>query len=397
MKLYRIGLFCALILVLWCVMVGEKAYAAAVEVSWLANPPKDEVTRYRVYYRTASGIFIKYVEVSGQNTKAGISGLQEGVWYYFAVTAYNASKKESAFSEEVNILIPPTPIKLDSDSDGIPDIVENSMGLNPLNPFDSVYDNDLDGFSNFTEYKSYTDMNDFLSLPKSDGYMIYMITEQGASGTLDGVIPNNSLKVIPISSEFPVPVGLILNFQNEGLYFYNLIDAAGLIKYKLNISVTGSILLIAGTTTGEPLSVIDNTTGIELDIPEGSSSEEFEIGIGLSLTQTGQQSVNGNAAYVFDILPYGKTLKLPARIAVPYSGERPYVETYDFTTEKWVEIKDEVKMDNGKAVFTTKTLGRFRITEAPQQQTIVEAESLSNEDTGSSGSGSCFISSAMNR
>ena len=70
---------------------------------------------------------------------------------------------------------------------------------------------------------------------------------------------------------------------------------------------------------------------------------------------------------------------------------------YDFTKETWVEINNETKMENGKAIFTTKTLGRFRVAEEYQQQTIAEAESLSNEDPGSSGSGICFVSSAMNR
>jgi hypothetical protein len=396
MKLFRIGLFWTLMLFFCGVVIGERAYAAAVEVTWNANPVEDNVAYYMVYYGTEHEIYSRSVN-AGQNTQADINNLQEGVTYHIAVKAYNASPYGSPFSDEVDILIPKSQIILDSDSDGIPDTVENSMGLDPLNPFDSVYDNDLDGFSNFTEYKSQTDMNDFLSFPDSDGYMIYMITEQGASAALDGIIPDNSLNVIPISSDFPAPVNLILNFQNEGLYFYNLIDTVGLIKYKLNISVTGSILLVAGTTAEEPLSVIDGITGIELDIPEGSSSEEFEVGIGLSLTQIEQQNVNGTAGYVFDILPYGKILKQQARIAVPYSGERPYVEMYDFTTEQWVEIKDEVKMDNNKAVFTTKILGRFRITETPQQNASKNIESLSsNEDAGSSGSGGgCFISSAI--
>ncbi len=397
MNLLRIGLFWVMVYVFFGLIVGGKAYAATVEVSWQANPSGDEVAGYRVYYGTASGRYI-HVDDEGPVTQAGINSLQEGVTYYFAVTAYDASGNESVFSDEVNILIPKSQIIMDSDSDGIPDMVEVSMGLDPLNPFDAVYDNDLDGFSNFTEYQSHTDMNDFLSFPDNDGYMIYMITEQGASDSLDGILPDNSLKVTPISSEFPVPVGLILNFQNEGLYFYNLIDAAGSVKYKLNISVTGNILLVAGTSSGEPLSVVDNTTGIELNIPDGSSSEELEVGIGLSLAQTGRQSITGTSAYVFDILPYGRILKQPARIAVPYSGENPFVEMFDFTTEKWVDIKDGAKTDNGKAVFTTKTLGRFRISETPQQQTVTGTDSFNgNGDSGSSGgSGSCFVSSAIN-
>jgi len=376
------------------ILFEEKAFAAGVQISWSANPSSDEVAGYRVYYGTASRRYIN-VKIAGQTTCYDIEGLQEGVTYYFAVTAYDASLNESEYSDEVSISIPKSNIEMDTDSDGIPDAVESSMGLDPLNPFDSIYDNDLDGFSNFTEYISNTDMNDFLSVPGSDPYMIYMIAEKGSTVALDGIMPDKSLNAVPFYNGYPVPVGLILNLQTEGLFYYNLINSSGTVKYKLSISVTGSILLAAQASSGQSLSVTDSSIGIELNIPEGSSSGGFEVGIGVSLGQGGQMSVSGSSpGYTFDILPYGKTLKQPARVAVPYSGERPYIELYDFTTEKWAGINSEVSMDNGKAVFTTKTLGRFRITEAPVQATR-DTAMLSDDDSGSSGSGGCFISSAI--
>jgi hypothetical protein len=394
MKLSGSGLFWALVIVLCGIMTGEKALAATAEVSWSANPSEDEVAGYRVYYGTASGRYI-HVESAGQNTQAYINGLQEGVTYYFAVTAYDASFNESEYSDEIFLSIPNPQIELDTDSDGIPDMVESSVGLDPINPFDSLYDNDLDGYSNFTEYVSNTDMNDFLSIPERDSYMIYMIAEKGSTVALDGIIPETSLNIVPVSSEYPVPVDLVLNLQTEGLFYYNLINSSGSVKYKLNISVTGSILMAAQTSDEESISVIDSATGIELEIPEGSSSDEIEVGIGISLVQSGPQNAVATPGYVFDILPYGKTLKQPAKVAVPYSGESPQVELYDFTTEKWAGIKDKAMMDNGRAVFTTKTLGRFRIIEA-LSQTNSETETLSADDSGSSGSGGgCFISSAF--
>ncbi len=374
-------------------VLGEKAAAATAEVSWSANPSDDEVAGYRVYYGTSSKRYI-HVESAGQNTQVYITGLQEGVTYYFAVTAYDEVFNESAYSDEVSLSIPDPQIELDTDSDGIPDTVEISMGLDPLNPFDSIYDNDLDGYSNFSEYESHTDMNDFLSFPERDTYMIYMIAEKGSSITLDGIIPEASLDIVPVSSEYPVPAGLILNLQTEGLFYYNLINSSGSVKYKLNISVTGSILLAAQISDEESVSVIDSATGIELEIPEGSSSDEIEVGIGISLVQSGPQNAVATPGYVFDILPYGKTLKQPAKVAVPYSGVSPHVELYDFTTGKWAGIKTEAKMDNARAVFTTKTLGRFRIMDASHQATE-DSETLNADDSGSSGSGGCFISSAI--
>jgi hypothetical protein len=104
MKTSGIGLFWMLILILWGVTIGG-CKNATVEVTWSVNPLQDHVAGYLVYYGTASGKYI-HVEDVGQNTQVNISNLQEGVTYYFAVTAYDTSWNESVFSEEVTILIP---------------------------------------------------------------------------------------------------------------------------------------------------------------------------------------------------------------------------------------------------------------------------------------------------
>jgi hypothetical protein len=104
MKTSRMGLFWALILILCGVMIGG-CKTATVEVTWLANPLEDHVAGYIVYYGTTSGRYI-YADNVEQNTQVSISNLQEGVTYYFAVTAYNVSGKESIFSDEVRFLIP---------------------------------------------------------------------------------------------------------------------------------------------------------------------------------------------------------------------------------------------------------------------------------------------------
>ncbi len=54
----------------------------------------------------------------------------------------------------------------DSDSDGIPDLVETQKGLDKKEPGDAMLDLDGDGFSNIEEYKSETDLSDAGSRPK---------------------------------------------------------------------------------------------------------------------------------------------------------------------------------------------------------------------------------------
>lgn len=60
---------------------------------------------------------------------------------------------------------------LDTDKDGIPDRVENSLGLNPQDPSDAKGDLDGDGFSNLEEYLAGTDPKD----PKSHPALVNLL------------------------------------------------------------------------------------------------------------------------------------------------------------------------------------------------------------------------------
>jgi hypothetical protein len=62
-------------------------------------------------------------------------------------------------------------LELDSDGDGIPDRVENQLGLNPNDPSDAKGDLDGDGFSNLEEYLAKTDPKD----PKSHPALVALL------------------------------------------------------------------------------------------------------------------------------------------------------------------------------------------------------------------------------
>jgi hypothetical protein len=80
------------------VFAGE-AHSADVIVAWDPNP-EPVVRGYVVYYGTASGNYTHYIDV-GNATNCAISGLQGGATYYLAVTAYDDSRNESGFSNEI--------------------------------------------------------------------------------------------------------------------------------------------------------------------------------------------------------------------------------------------------------------------------------------------------------
>jgi len=80
------------------------AHAAQVTVAWDPNP-EPEVAGYKIYYGTNPGSYTASVD-AGSATSAVISGLQEGVTYFFSAVAYDASNNESGFSNEITYAVP---------------------------------------------------------------------------------------------------------------------------------------------------------------------------------------------------------------------------------------------------------------------------------------------------
>ena len=93
-----------------CVGEGGAATSAPAGTAILSWDPVTApiLAGYRVYYGTVPGM---YVQTAGEGLNAGnvtgftVSGLNKGVRYYFAVTAYDAAGLETGYSNEVCKLI----------------------------------------------------------------------------------------------------------------------------------------------------------------------------------------------------------------------------------------------------------------------------------------------------
>ena len=84
-------------LVLGCLLpfLLATAGAASLTLSWNANPESD-IAGYRVHYGTVAVPYSITADVG--TTTATIDGLENGVTYTFAVTAYNTGGRESGYS-----------------------------------------------------------------------------------------------------------------------------------------------------------------------------------------------------------------------------------------------------------------------------------------------------------
>ncbi len=101
------------------ILCFDSGQAAEVRFTWDPNSESD-LAGYKLYYEnetdtglyTGSGadegdspVVIDLEDLTDSDSPTfTISGLEEGVYYYFALTAFNTSGLESDFSNEVNIL-----------------------------------------------------------------------------------------------------------------------------------------------------------------------------------------------------------------------------------------------------------------------------------------------------
>jgi PKD repeat protein len=76
------------------------ASAAQTTLAWDANT-QPEVAGYMLHYGTTSGNYAGTID-TGKVTQHTVTGLLDGQTYYFAVTAYDLGRAQSAFSNEVS-------------------------------------------------------------------------------------------------------------------------------------------------------------------------------------------------------------------------------------------------------------------------------------------------------
>src|SRR5712671_658590 len=75
------------------VLAPSLAFAGQVTLAWDANTEPD-LGGYKVYYGNAGGTYTANIDV-GNVTTYSVTGLQDGLLYFFAVTAYGTTTSES--------------------------------------------------------------------------------------------------------------------------------------------------------------------------------------------------------------------------------------------------------------------------------------------------------------
>ncbi|KKP98047.1 MAG: hypothetical protein US25_C0013G0004 [Candidatus Moranbacteria bacterium GW2011_GWE1_36_7] len=101
------GIVVLLAIIFWQIFLRDLKVLGQAKLNWNASSESD-VNGYKIYYGIEKrkgdcprdGGYTKKVDV-GKKTSYQIDNLKDGSTYYFSVTSYNASGKESCFSEEM--------------------------------------------------------------------------------------------------------------------------------------------------------------------------------------------------------------------------------------------------------------------------------------------------------
>ena len=93
---------CALVFVFSLFLPQGNAYAGQATASWNAQTG---VTGFKIHYGVQSKTYPSTID-AGNTTSRIVTGLTAGTTYYFALTAYDSSGNESAYSSEVSYTVP---------------------------------------------------------------------------------------------------------------------------------------------------------------------------------------------------------------------------------------------------------------------------------------------------
>jgi hypothetical protein len=203
-----------------CLLCIPHANAASVTLVWDPNAEPD-ISGYRLYYGKASGTFEFVIDVGNQTTY-NFSDLEDAKAYYFVVTAYDISGRESDFSSELRYPDPfSTTISLS------PGLNLISLPLEPLNASISSLTEQLSPcLVNVSSYVNDTyawefydptqlDQNTLGTLEPGKGYWVEMACpgEMTVVGnrTTNPIILIPGLNLVGYNSLTPFPISVALS------------------------------------------------------------------------------------------------------------------------------------------------------------------------------------------
>lgn len=385
-----------IILVLYLLSIPGVLFAAKIQISWNPNTESD-LAGYRIYYGTASGHY-SYVLRLGNVHSVQIDGFLEGYTYYIAVTAFDASGNESGYSQEATVDIPAAEFGI---LDRITQWINQLFGGSQ--PEDSrLARYDISDFSAMNRQEIAAALKVVQGSPASSYEPEYaaetmpdyeirdVITQVGEPVDLSILYPEGSYFLFSLTDDSSVVYDNNFYSWSPGAYLFMVYDGTGELVHVLRISVLDFLTSSGEYVGGSEMYIEDPELGISLSLTSQAFDGEFPFGIGCAssdVPDSGSQVLVNTDVFDFAIAPYGFILSEPAEIRVAFNGSTATAEYLDESDGMWKTIPD-VRVEDGMVVFSTRTLGRFKV--YGSQEVVPEG---SDDSGGSSGSEiGCFIS-----
>lgn len=380
--------------VLCFLCIPGAGFASSLQISWNSNTETD-LSGYKVYYGNASGAYTSCINVRNANSVV-IEGFFEGRTYYLAVTAYDFSNNESGFSQEVSVYIPDNgqgilntifswAVNLFSGMQG----VSSQLPQYNLKNFSTLSQQEIEELLNvvWIGRSSVSPDTDGAALDQS-GYMIRdVIAEAGIPLDLSSLYPAGTYFFLPITDGASGVYDDMFSSWEPGAYLFMVSDSSGEFLHILRISVLEYLSTAGDFENGIEFFLEDSDLGITLTLSPQAIWGNIPIAIGIGSSEGNPASAlfwNSGGAIEFTIAPYGLVLSEPAEVRMVFNGSSPTVEYYDESERCWVAIHD-VREEDGMVVFSTQSLGRFKVYSA------VQGDGVGGGDPHES-KGGCFIS-----
>ncbi len=269
-------LFIILTLILAAILIPNITSAGSVKLSWLPNTEND-IAKYKVYYGIASRDYGSPIDV-GNITEYTVINLEDGIKYYFAVSAVDTSLNESGFSQEISkqvglVPVPPLP--------GEPLVTNLSVASGEEYQIVSGLTSDAQAYFDNTKYK-------YTNVPAELEGAVYLQSSHGDMRERD----NDSFLSFDLNRD--ATVFIVVDDRHRGLPAgtEGFVDTGYDFKYYSTMSVykkhfTAGRLTFGTVTMGDMYTllfiedevVVPDTTKPEISILQPTSSGEYVTGL----------------------------------------------------------------------------------------------------------------------
>jgi hypothetical protein len=368
-----------------------------LQITWNGNTEND-LSGYRLYYGTSSHRYTSVLNV-GDITSVTVDGFLEGTTYYVAVTAYDYAGNESGFSDEISIAVPQedvgngilaTFLKWVVSLFGSGQVTGSVLAQYNIKDFSALSTQALAQSMSVVRVGGTSSSTPTTIQPatKSEYVIQDAITMVAEYFDLSWLYPDGTYLFLPLTDDTPLIDNNIFTVTEPGAYLYLVADSAGEYLQILRVSAVNVLCAYSDFEYGTGMYLEDPDLGISVTLPPQAVEGSVPIAIGQNyadVEEANAQFIYGRDALEFSVVPYGLALSEPAQIRVAFEGSSAAAQYFDENEKAWKDIPD-VQVQDGQAVFSTQTLGKFR---------LYDTSTGSQAASDGSSKSACFISACQ--